>query len=137
MNPGKTSWPARRRRPYPEATAAFAEAGVRARPAPAKDARRAGEVGAAPDAGAAAGPAQASVVPLPDGRAAMIFTLTHDTLGPLRCTVTAGRQGVVATFASDDPHTRRLLASEAPRLRDQLEGRGLRPCAVVVAQPEP
>ncbi|MEO1175082.1 MAG: hypothetical protein AAFX94_23965 [Myxococcota bacterium] len=62
----------------------------------------------------------------PDGTSAFEISFNDDVFTDLGCTIQFDAGAVVATFRAVDSNTRRLLESEAGRLRVRLEDRGLR-----------
>ncbi|MEM6732867.1 MAG: flagellar hook-length control protein FliK [Myxococcota bacterium] len=72
----------------------------------------------------------------PDGTAAFEISFHDEVFQDLACSIHIDGGEVVATFRATDANTRRLLESEAGRLRVRLEDRGLRVKEVLVAGDE-
>jgi hypothetical protein len=62
----------------------------------------------------------------PDGSVSFDIVFNDEVFRDLACSVRVKDGRVVATFRARDKNLKRLLEAEAPRLRDQLEAKGLR-----------
>lgn len=74
----------------------------------------------------------ALLVSEPDGSTAFEIAINDDLFRDLSCRVSVADGVVVATFRVVDVNLKRLLEAEAPRLRAQLEARGLKVAEVRV-----
>ncbi|MCK5689330.1 flagellar hook-length control protein FliK, partial [Myxococcota bacterium] len=81
-------------------------------------------------------PEDGQMVQMPDGGNLFDFEWDDDVIGKIQCSILVHDGEVAATFLASDINARRLLEAETPRLRVQLESKGLRVTKILVRESE-